>query len=451
MNIAKVYPKRLKLTFWILCIPAIIVAMLFAFEYHQTNGKYPVDLGGIEAYTQQTTYKSGALIPIYIHSKAKFRGSVYQIKDSLVPTHIDVSYDKVIQDNLYDPNSGLNWESTFSVDSKGWSSGYYLFRFENENEGKFDLIFLITPSLPKEISIVASTNTWQAYNSFGGRSNYTDMGFLTKHFRRVSRYLGWNFYNVALPHRRPYLKSQTDIEFNRSADHHYHVSRVVLAETPLVHFLDKRNIEYGVYGDFDFAFDPHILQSKLIVFHNHSEYWSDEMINRLEEYIETGGKVIFLSGNNIYRKVKFTKSGLQMIDQKIDAERVRKLIGAFYSRDGYKTYAPYEVAMPEHWVFAGQDLIEGDVFGSFSSIMGKGGSGMEMDITGKGSEGFSILAKGQNANAPAEMVFTETPQGGWVFNASSVVFEGCLSQDPVVDGLMGNLIKDAIGREAKTE
>lgn len=444
MKIFNTRSKWLKLLFWAFSLMVLAGLALFAFEYYIFGKSSAVRLGRLQAFTEQASYERGAAIPVFVHTDSDLKGTVYHIKDSLVVTDISISASKTIQNSLFDPDLGFDWEPTFTLDSRGLASGYYVLKLENKNKGSFDLVFLIRPTLPKAVAIVASTNTWQAYNYFGGLSNYKAKGVLIKQIRRLSRYFGWNFLNIKLPNKKPYVRLETRVNLEGSLNDQYHSQEILRTELPLVHFLHKREVEYSVYGDFDFAFDPHILESKLIIFHSHSEYWSREMIDRLQKYLENGGKVAFLSGNNIFREVEFGGSNLQMIDQKTDGEMVRKLIGTYYSRKGYKTYAPFEVKMPEHWVFKGEDLSIGDSFARYSSNMGKGGSGLEMDVTGEGSDGFDILAQGLNKNDPAEMVIKETARGGWVFNASSVVFAGCLSHDKTVDRVLENLIKDVV-------
>lgn len=429
--------------FGILSTALLILPTLFAIDYYHTNKSYPVKLGSLQAFTEHPSYEIGTSIPIFIHSITDFSGTLFHLQDKLVPANISVAANKNVQDSIYDPNSGFSWKPTLNIESKGLASGYYVLKLKNESRS-FDLAFILTPVSPKKISIVSSTNTWQAYNHFGGRSNYKDQGTFLHQFRRLCRYVGLNVYNVILPYRRPYLKYQTRLPLTTKANDLHSTKDVLKTEWPLVHFLHERAAEYGTYSDRDFAFNSHILKSQLIIFQSHSEYWSNEMINRLREYLDGGGKVIFLSGNNLYRKINYEDSGIRITDQKTNAEAVRALIGTYYSRRGYKTYAPFEVMIPEHWVFKGAQLSAGDTFAQYSSTKGSGGSGMEMDITGTGSHGFVVLAKGLNGNDPAELGIKEYEKGGWVFNASSVVFAGCLSHDKTVDQMIDNLIKDAL-------
>ena len=91
-------------------------------------------------------------------------------------------------------------------------------------------------------------------------------------------------------------------------------------------------------------------------------------------------------------------------------------------------------------------LSKNDVFAKYSSNIGLGGSGLEIDIIGEGSEGFEVIAEGLNENDPAHMVFKDNINGGWVFNVSSVVFAGCLNNDKVADKIVENLIDNALNK-----
>ena len=68
--------------------------------------------------------------------------------------------------------------------------------------------------------------------------------------------------------------------------------------------------------DFDLAFDYSIDMSDIIIVLNtHSEYWSSQMVARLRQFIEKGGKVVSLSGNNIYRQVRFSNGYIEVVNQ----------------------------------------------------------------------------------------------------------------------------------------
>jgi hypothetical protein len=82
-----------------------------------------------------------------------------------------------------------------------------------------------------------------------------------------------------LPFARPY---HFDIELSAlkyPIDPHY--SHQIRGEWNITAFLRKKKFEFNLYSDYDFAFDKKILQSSLIIFQLHTEYWSKEMVENL--------------------------------------------------------------------------------------------------------------------------------------------------------------------------
>ena len=138
------------------------------------------------------------------------------------------------------------------------------------------------------------------------------------------------------------------------------------------------------------------------------------MMGKLQQYIESGGHVLFVSGNNIYREVEFNPSYLEVINQKIDIKTTTSLTGTYYTDAGYNSSAPFKVVAPNHWLFAGANLKYGDVFGRYSANRGGGASGWETDKVNVYSEGFKTLAVGLNKVGPGYIVIKNTLYGGWV-------------------------------------
>lgn len=177
------------------------------------------------------------------------------------------------------------------------------------------------------------------------------------------------------------------------------------------------------------------------IFNNHSEYWSAEMKGMLKKYIEKGGKVIIASGNNLYRDVEFYNEGIKMGNQVSDMEITTKLTGSFFTEDGYLTLASYKIIDRNHLAFEG---ITTTHFGekSLYSYQGvTGASGIETDKINYHSDGFEIIAVGNNAQGPAHMVFKQTEKG-WIFNASSISFANSVLVDENCAKLMLNLLKN---------
>src|SRR5690606_20868316 len=72
----------------------------------------------------------------------------------------------------------LKWKTNYSLKiPENWKSGLYAARVYDANH-EFYITFIVTnpidPSIPKHkrIAVLSSTNTWQAYNTWGGASLY---------------------------------------------------------------------------------------------------------------------------------------------------------------------------------------------------------------------------------------------------------------------------------------
>ena len=204
-----------------------------------------------------------------------------------------------------------------------------------------------------------------------------------------------------------------------------------------------------MYSDYDVSFNTAVFESDVVIFNTHNEYWSPGMIANLENYLARGGKVIFASGNNIYRGVEFDQWGLRVVNQRIDKKLTLRLTGAVYDRRGAHSFSSFTVKDASHWVFNETQVANGDIFGAKSSngpvsfLEATGASGWELDKMDSDFFYVILLAQGNNEERGADIIFVDFPSGGWVFNASSITFTGALD-DKVISRMMLNLIHEAI-------
>jgi N,N-dimethylformamidase len=74
--------------------------------------------------------------------------------------------------------TGLAWTEHASFPAPQ-RSGLYYFHVETQSGQHFSFPWVVAPPAPTaRIAVLASTNTWNAYNNFGGRSNYINAPFL---------------------------------------------------------------------------------------------------------------------------------------------------------------------------------------------------------------------------------------------------------------------------------
>ena len=148
--------------------------------------------------------------------------------------------------------------------------------------------------------------------------------------------------------------------------------------------------------------DPAILDDyALAVFVGHDEYWSAEMRDAVDVYVEKGGRVARFAGNFLWQ-TRIEDGGLSQIcykyrfredplfggtEEKLTTTAweareigrpgastfgVNALRGMYVGWGGAAPRHPggFTVYRPRHWAFEGTDLYYGDVFGGASRVFG---------------------------------------------------------------------------------
>lgn len=410
---------------------------------------FDVALPALGGYVADRSVAEGATIDLFIHAPEGAVGEVFRLGRERKSVRKPIAVPPFAQSARYSPTTGLAWKANLSIDTRGLKSGHYLVELRNAAKGQTAQIpFIIRPNKVPRVAFVASTNTWQAFNDFGGKNFYFDkqtppeLAARRNALNGVLDSLGLPRLPVHLPTNR-LLTSEPPITDLRPESPHY--SHQLRAEWNLVAFAEANAIDYGVYSDDDFVRDPSIMSAEIIVFGAHTEYWSKPMMRALESYLARGGKVVFAGGNAIFKLVERTSSGIDMVDN-VQPQEAAALAGTYTSDVADPFYAPYKVVDPDHWVLAGTNLAKGDLFGRSSlnhrpESSAQGVSGWEADQIGPGSGDVRLLAAGTNLRGPAQMVFKDMPAGGWLFNASTIPFSGALFTDTVIAQIMRNLLK----------
>jgi hypothetical protein len=311
------------------------------------------------------------------------------------------------------PN-GCGWSSSveFTVPDK-WRSGYYevIFRVVDDVSGHLDegLAFFVVrnsgqhPRAP--LLLVLSTNTYNAYNDWGGKSLYT--GGTRVSFERP---MAKGFLRKPEPYLRyPNLDDVADPEherFRNWADVHGLArwsgsSGWYTWERLFVQWAERAGYDVDVAVNADLEQRPDVVDGyPLLVSVGHDEYWSWGMRDTAEQYVEAGGNIAFFSGNSVCWQVRFEDDGQTMVSYKAsptadplygtDQQHLvstlwcsqlvgrpeNHLTGVSFSRGGYirmgnavpQASGGLTTWRPGHWVFAGCDVHYGDVFGADDSI-----------------------------------------------------------------------------------
>lgn len=321
-------------------------------------------------------------------------------------------------------------------------SGLYFFHLRGKDSGNFfSFPLVVAPPAPQaRIAVLAATNTWNAYNNFGGRSNYVNAGNLpprpianAREQLDENRDDRWRHKNHAyrpLSFDRPFIGNHIPKDdkvtdpIEGSAESH-----VAPAEWRFLGWLEREEYRYDLYADYQLhnrtlnldAYDVFVIQT-------HPEYWSRQMYEQVKEWVQSGGRMLSLGGNAINCAVEILdESRMRILNAASDSDgnvqnqsepfpsqwseetyesRFHKtvepegsLLGVVTSHAGLMTAAPYEVHNGSHWIFDETDLSEGDLFGeeSLQERVPGGASGHETDKVSRfAPSNTQLLAKGTN-------------------------------------------------------
>lgn len=369
-------------------------------------------------------------------------------------------------------------------------SGLYYFHAKARPSGRtFGFPWVVAPAKPTaRIAVLASTNTWNAYNNFGGRSNYINSTGLpptpTVNARLdLGRYQDEDAYSVWRPRNDAYAPLSfdrpepfNDIPTNvKSTDPIRGRQACHLAETEwrLLAWMERQGFEYDLYSEQQLhAGELDLDAYRVFVLSTHPEYWSLQAYDRVFRWVhERGGRLMYLGGNGIDCEVEFLDGGNAMrcktwqprppgsiVTTDPDTGRAydcrfhlstgrspAELLGVVFSETGNATSAPFRAVDASPWAFAGTNLRDGEIFGTISlhERCPHGASGHETDKrTPNSPANAHILARGMNAdNGGAEMVYFETASGGAVFSAGSITWPACVAIDPHVSRITRNVLE----------
>jgi len=391
--------------------------------------------------------------------------------------------------------TGVGWDAhetataPFSVSVEAPAeSGLYLFHLETRSGEFFAFPWVVAPAEPAaRVAVLASTNTWNAYNPFGGRGNYVcphglpDRPFVEPR-SEMDRYAGdgaWaaeNHEYRPLSFERPCrFSSVPRDEVPTDPIEGKEESHTVSAEWRMLAWLEAEGYDYDLYADYQLHDGTLALDAyDAFVVHTHPEYWSRRMYERTRDWVfEREGRLAYLGGNGLNAEVEYVDESRMRVNN--DATRVPTvadptaipedgyesrfhytvesegtLLGVVYTEVGITTAAPYEVRDPDHWAFEGTGLAAGDRFGeeTLQTRCAGGASGHETDkVSAFAPEGTRLLAKGLNPDGGgAELVHYGTESGGAVVSAGSITWPAALFVDDDVATITRNVLDRFLDR-----
>jgi hypothetical protein len=363
---------------------------------------------------------------------------------------------------------GAHWSASFQqVIPSTWTSGYYAAELEDTTtHDTFYVSFIVEDpaGAQQPIALVASTNTWQAYNfwpadAFGG--SFYDASECGTPFANTISFLRPNPYATPL-----------DIDaYNCEYPPYERTDHLTAGEIRIARWLERNGYHYSMLTDADIDQNPALLRPstfKTVIISTHSEYWTQNMYNAVSEYEKAGGNVVDLSGNAMYRKVTIspeqTISKVPPVDPYGNGavwstSTQAALLGMQASFDEARCQ-PYSVNKSSHWLYAGIPVTTGSLIGTsteFSSLIGCGSdvpaaAGWEVD---QASPVFarqyvslaSATLQGPSYTGHSDIIYMRRASAGQVFAAGSILFGQSLMADsklPTASQRLTPLIKNVL-------
>lgn len=398
----------------------------------------------IDFYTDKVSYFPGETVRFYVHcKKSHYSFELFRIGKNTESIYFENSIKGEVQNFFcFSYAIGCNWKNNYSYTLPvELRSGLYSAKMTDLVGNSSWFSFIVKPlQSTSEIMVLANTNTWQAYNAWGGGSFYSNL----------------IIEEDPAPGNLSFLRPNPGSRPIREENKNMHLAD---AESYLLEWLENENEDYDLYADIDLHNSATLLSNyKLLILHAHPEYWSHSMVAYLKTYLLNGGNLMYLGGNGIYWKVVINTQS-NIIERRIDNSLhdfipisggrwkdgnspESSIIGVSYDSRGYGTFNPYRVMDQNHWVFANTNLKKDDLFGEFCESCG-GASGHETDKVDLNSPSLDTLAIGTNLdNGGAYMVYFETAGGGKVFSAGSISYTRSLTVDKNIQTITKNVLTE---------
>ena len=433
-------------------------------------------------------------LPARAMTSSSWNGSAFDwtaAPDQYAATHFH-------DDDLYD----CGWDTDFSFKvPESFKSGIYAARLRTSDGDEEMIPFFVTAPRAKpqsRICVLIPSYTYTVYaNIARGNTNAAmqqrkeawNTQFHTTDDHRQFGLSTYNFHSDGSgisysSRRRPIITMRSG--FISYPDVRGSGCRHFAADGHLWTWLEKKGHEFDVITDDELHAWGHeaIAGYNLVMTCSHPEYHTPNSLDTLQDYVDNGGRLMYLGGNGFYWKVAVSDGWPDAVEIRRGEGGIRAwaaepgeyynafdgtygglwrrngrppqlLAGVGFSSQGDHDGGPYvrsEASRdPDHaWMFEG---IEGDLIGDFG-LSGGGAAGFELDRADSGlgtPRNAVVLASSSNHGDSfvlvpedilthhdtwprkpveelirADIVYFETPKGGAVFSVGSITFCGSL-------------------------
>ena len=369
-----------------------------------------------------------ALITIYYYFNG-FKNSIHSFE----------CYGNIQKKNKLSFAEGCKWEitATFKIQSE-WKHGLYIIKIQSKNNFYF-IPFIIKNTQKTDFVILMNTNTWEAYNTYGGASYYR---YFSNNDSKYGNNKKLRYGSSTVSYNRP--NSTISFEINNKILNYgkniRYKSHLFYGEMYLIDFIHNNNYSYSLITDTDLHNDYPIQNYKSLILNCHPEYWTSNMVNNVSK---KSNNIISLAGNVAYRKINISSS--YMIKNNLwNPITLVNISGSYYTNHDDNTYSPYQIINKNSWIFSGIK-INSPYFGRISlnnNLHKNGCSGHELDkcIINKNfiiAKGINI---GKNKKRGGGDILFFTNKNKKIFSVGSIVFTGGIYTDNVVKNIVINVL-----------
>jgi hypothetical protein len=354
------------------------------------------------------------------------------VGDHLTPPHAD--------------RDGCGWPAAAEIEiGADWASGYYDVQLTDAaGEATHHFVVVKPPAGERRAraAFVLATNTYHAYNHWGGANAYCDVAALMS--RRADLATAMAGAIGVLSTRRPFpqmliapppdvprlvnLRPRGFEERPFAGDRTWPRRRELSPYDSSAGFLNKWEHKFAAWAeaeglaldyftDEDLDAEPGVLTGyACAIVVGHSEYWTAGQRGEIERFVDVGGKLAIFSGNTAFWKVRFENGGDTFVCHKwrgfeadlaaandpmqathlwshrAFARPEAAITGLSFLFGGYhrlglcvaRGAGGYTVYDEHHWALAGADLFYGDVIGAGLPLLGYENDGCRFTFSGDG-------------------------------------------------------------------
>jgi hypothetical protein len=336
-----------------------------------------VDNRVIEGYASAESVNAGQSINLHIAAKSPvtaadlivyrmggINGIYYQWVQQI--RNVNVSPHTVPQPNPTTGRIEANWPVSYTLQTgANWKSGVYLININpaGTTTNTSYIVFVVrNDGVAADILYEVPFTTYQAYNSWGGKSLYT-------------------YNSTGIP--------AVEVSYDRPYEHDNGVGLFFAGDYNMIHWLESQGYNVTYASSVDVHTNPGLMNNRKMLLSNfHDEYYSWQMFNNVTAWRDQGKHQAWFTSNNIYWQIRFAPSTTGVANRVIVCYKnaandpmstsstpwlttvlfrdppvnrpENQLLGIqFDNAMGFGEYFDYVVTNANHWVYEGTGLANG--------------------------------------------------------------------------------------------